>query len=75
MLINELEAMEKRCHAPIGTMHDERVQNYCIGSRCMAWRWGRVDTPTPNENMPGYCGLAGKPWNVLGEPPVPSRQG
>lgn len=40
----------------------------CIGSQCMAWRWGDDDAAL-NERMHGreatpelgYCGLAGKP--------------
>jgi hypothetical protein len=31
----------------------------CIGSRCMAWRWG--DPDRANNQSRGYCGLAGKP--------------
>lgn len=42
------------------------LTNTCVGSKCMAWRWGKVrreeqpgypiDTPT------GYCGLSGSPY-------------
>ena len=48
----------------------------CIGSACMAWRWGGaavrfVDAPTQLEGQPtrqvrklldvGFCGLSGRP--------------
>jgi hypothetical protein len=71
MLMTEKEAFEKRCPAPMGTMHDERTQNHCIGSHCMAWRWkpggtvgkhvpgGYETTVTPAKTF-GYCGLAGQ---------------
>ena len=29
--------------------------SFCLGSKCMAWRWVDDDSGT------GYCGLAGKP--------------
>lgn len=32
--------------------------SFCIGSRCMAWRWSN-DEPIDDDR--GYCGLAGKP--------------
>jgi hypothetical protein len=31
----------------------------CIGSACMAWRWGSYSFGDQGP-MPGYCGLAGK---------------
>ena len=38
------------------TKHDKAVTDgvLCIGSGCMAWRWGDSD-------IGAYCGLAGKP--------------
>ena len=42
----------------------------CIGSKCMAWIWDnntmsdadyRAQRMTPEKNVKGYCGLAGKP--------------
>lgn len=51
----------------------ERSDVYCIGSACMAWRWGtpvsvnnnphaksRLFNPTGGDVL-GYCGLASKP--------------
>lgn len=65
MLMTEKEAFEKRCPAPMGTMHDERVQNHCIGSHCMAWKWGDAGHHNPLTNVwerlpKGSCGLAGQ---------------
>lgn len=36
----------------------------CLGSQCMMWRWERATTSTRNEDMRGFCGLAGLPWHV-----------
>lgn len=40
----------------------------CIGSDCMAWRWGEQEAGwghyadgTPHEGGHGYCGIAGRP--------------
>lgn len=35
----------------------------CIGSQCMAWRWGDflMDATERSDAAQGYCGLAGKP--------------
>lgn len=38
----------------------------CIGSRCMAWRWGDAGHHNPLTNVwerlpKGCCGLAGRP--------------
>lgn len=42
---------EKRAPVPDSTL--------CLGSACMAWRWGRtVDEETGEPR--GYCGKAGK---------------
>lgn len=34
----------------------------CIGSKCMAWRWGPT---TADHRQVGFCGLAGSPFNPL----------
>lgn len=62
--ISEKDAHKKRCPAPMGTMHDERTQNHCIGDECMAWRWVQThilkDGVTQlSSNTHGYCGFAG----------------
>jgi len=33
----------------------------CIGSECMAWRWGFHENDKDAQITSGYCGLAGKP--------------
>jgi hypothetical protein len=33
----------------------------CIGSACMAWRKLRDADFDSHDNLPGFCGLAGKP--------------
>lgn len=37
----------------------------CVGSACMAWRWGEwAEDPTTRQRLGGirgYCGKAGKP--------------
>lgn len=40
---------------------------YCIGSRCMAWRWSNTDPEfrEVDEPLTGYCGLAGSPKEVV----------
>lgn len=47
-----------------------QVEDHCIGSGCMAWRWSFVENPgaSPFTEPPrkrsdteGHCGLAGKP--------------
>ena len=54
---------------------EEYILGYCIGSRCMWWRWeagaqksdcdGTVSVPneqhTAGRLACGYCGMAGKP--------------
>jgi hypothetical protein len=34
-------------------------RRYCIGSKCMAWRWEVRERPLAPEKRQGYCGLAG----------------
>ena len=48
MTFTEDEARKKRCPMPMGIMNDQRTQNHCIASDCMAWRWsdGHYETVT-----------------------------
>ena len=41
----------------------ERRTVYCIGSKCMMWRWSMTpEEAIGNKHGPqGFCGLAGKP--------------
>ena len=45
-----------------GAVDDDRS---CIGSACMAWRWGAHDLKIKGGRLvstdDSYCGLAGKP--------------
>jgi hypothetical protein len=82
VLTTETEAKTKRCQegfADVILSEDKPTTDQrnwsaplnCIGSACMAWRWGKiinVYTPgaTPQEftlsqELGGYCGKAGKP--------------
>ena len=59
MILNQNEASTKFCvHlvAPLGQVAK------CQTSNCMAWRW--VSEPD-GINKLGYCGLAGKPSDVI----------
>lgn len=46
----ESVSVNRDCHA--------KPMTFCIGSRCMQWRWSD-DGKSPYYR--GYCGLAGKP--------------
>jgi hypothetical protein len=77
--MTEDEAKTKRCPVGAGNMaaiegtpaiHMNIYTTKCIGSDCMAWRWGEPSISVkkvmegeecPIENNNGYCGLAGKP--------------
>jgi len=63
MLVTEKQAEKMLCF--------RKVNPWCLGSKCMAWRWG-----DPGMNLPpmpdsyisedlqgnrGYCGAAGRP--------------
>lgn len=68
----EEEARTMRCCGPLGCgqsakqagiQDDNDAGRYCIGSRCMAWRWTRVpfrswDSETVYTDIPGegQCG-------------------
>ena len=63
MIVEEKKAGEYECPAL-------RNSGWCVGSRCMAWRWatGTDDYPGDDALHPkkhstthGYCGLAGRP--------------
>ena len=78
-MMDEKTALTKWCPFDsnnIGTtIHYDSIPNasYCIGSKCMVWRWQWVieDHPVPmgvnaheidsDGNWLGYCGLAGTP--------------
>ena len=59
----EKEALEKVCHKAMGGQRSRGyLEDLCIGSKCMAWRW--ADKPTQvlsrhDKQRRGYCGLAG----------------
>lgn len=74
------EARTMQCCGPegCGYFNDEPLPaRWCIGARCMAWRWFETDIRNgdqrqpnmdrgPNDLVPngevyGYCGLAGSP--------------
>lgn len=80
MILTEREAKTKRCQESFGDGFVTEQQSqiwaptgrsahssplHCIGSACMAWRWGEVErddvTGKVLENVAGYCGKAGKP--------------
>lgn len=67
MLVSETEAREKWCPfarvlkhtgsaaAAVNRTNQENLLGTCLGSQCMAWRFGVLD------DVNGYCGLAGQP--------------
>jgi len=60
MILDRVEASTKFCvHliAPLGQGAK------CQTSNCMAWRW--VSEPFNSDRTLGYCGLAGKPSDVI----------
>lgn len=67
--MTEDEARKKTC--PVGKMRGSFDGNLdqgpCIGSACMAWRWGRAVADGVNQageqimRVNGFCGLAGRP--------------
>jgi hypothetical protein len=78
--VTEREAEEKRCCGPEGCGVTTNVApqydvngmicgyvhiRWCIGAKCMSWRWNNVVDgplgPTRPSTTHGYCGLAGKP--------------
>jgi len=74
MLVTEKTAKEVFCPYMFGVKFST---HFCIGSKCMAWRWAgweeqptRLIKPTPHqphdidEARLGFCGLAGKPYGA-----------
>jgi hypothetical protein len=85
MILTEEEAKTKRCqesfgsqpNAPFGSQHESVTSGFaqpmspthCIGSACMAWRWGKSTQSTcyypegtkatDPETWRGYCGKVG----------------
>lgn len=48
--------------APSGhNMPTIAAPGYCIGSKCMAWRWCLTAEAAWDSQPVGYCGKAGKP--------------
>jgi hypothetical protein len=40
----------------------DRLDSFCEGSKCAAWRWFYDNSESNNrKDNSGYCGLAGKP--------------
>ena len=73
MKVTEEQAKKVQCCGPQGCGFEHAAaaggdgQRYCIGSRCMAWRWTEpmVDGPDSYQSEPkpvGFCGLAGFPF-------------
>jgi hypothetical protein len=63
--MTEDEAKTKWCPAMAKESINRRDgKETCIGSACMAWRWKMTWDETGTgveENVHGYCGLAGEP--------------
>ena len=77
-LLTEKEAAEKWCPMAVNSTQmrgdSGRALPECIGSRCMAWRWGlarndsirvsehgvTMPSPFPATLTVGYCGAFGK---------------
>lgn len=68
-LTTEEEAKKKWCpfsrlttgvdHRPAGNRpFDEHPAMACLGSSCMAWRWGAENAEWVRN---GFCGMAGNP--------------
>lgn len=64
----EREAQVVRCCGPVGCGEPDANDDdrYCIGARCMAWRFTEelFKGPDSYQSEPGptgYCGLAGAP--------------
>lgn len=70
-LVTDAEAIERLCpfmprenlrnHVGGGFHSTTEHPAHCLGSLCMMWRWATAETPTLNEHMRGWCGVAGKP--------------
>jgi hypothetical protein len=56
-----VEASTKCCPIITANQASARVVK-CVSSNCMAWRW--VSEPD-GETRVGYCGMAGKPSDVI----------
>jgi len=59
MRVRQEVAMLKICPVTRNNSFTANVDNNCLGSKCMAWRWtgGYADQP----DSTGYCGMAGEP--------------
>lgn len=68
MTLTEDEAKTKWCHYsmqhPVEIIDGKEATvggRKCIGSACMAWRWGPTGAGEQTTQPTGSCGLAGKP--------------
>lgn len=76
--VEEAKACGKVCPQRVPDMETEiadglrisrpRNEAYCVGARCMMWRWGDAHINNPaggdmifSQNTHGFCGLAGRP--------------
>lgn len=55
MIVDRIEASGLTC------ANNQTIK--CCSSNCMAWRW--VSEPLLENQKLGYCGLAGKPSDVI----------
>ncbi len=61
MLLPVKDAKFKNC--PLLTTKDDKLR-FCLGASCMMWRY-KHRSEKSNEEAEGYCGLAGRPADML----------
>jgi hypothetical protein len=75
MIVHKHDALENWCpfakvrfaglSGPVAVNRDEEGKSdercSCIADDCMAWRWSVKNNEHEDENVWGYCGLAGNP--------------
>lgn len=70
MRLTEEQAKTKWCPKVGARGGDGRPtsQSKCLGSGCVWWRW-TAEAPAPEvDDAEGFCGVAGAPFEVTGEP-------